>query len=990
MAENLAQTKDLHSSSADYQEQEKRVFWKLRKLRNNIRWMFLAHGTSRLLTLFVAMLAWHFLTDTFLKPPLGIRFAMLIVIFVALLILFFRSIFYPLTKRPSDEELALLVEKEYPLLNDRFITALQFSRDKERYKGVASQVMMEKVIHEGFSAAARLRFKEVVQSGRLLLSTGITTICILAFSGLLFIYGETSELWAKRLLLAAVDYPQKTMLDVQFPSTLEEYPGSQALDLNFVYEASQRRLHCAQNSGLRIIAFPRGVIPQEATLVIESERGKREESMEVAYEDDQRKKIAYFHYNIPNIFQEKQSIFIEAGDARSGPYDLYSVAAPQLTRNTHVLYDFPSYMKIPAEKQFQSRSIDAPQGTQTTLFFESDQDLSKDGARVHVYFSGAPPQTYYAKPVENQKKNKRFRFDFTLDPSMSEYEIEITRPDGIHNTERYRYDISVRQDSAPDVYLDFFGRGLKQEFQVPVTLRCELPLQYRMEDIYGLQRRSLFFRIEGQNDAAAWLEYEPFKEAYKSRDYLLENLVENATSFVDLLKGIIQRYKEEAHESSQAEAFLQNLRTLQEKRNKLEAELKQVFDIQLRLLDPATQAHWYTLQNIWVEFQETFLKELQVEAFEADKTSVIQGLERYLQDAQDLERQSEAFFQVLFTRTNDEFTLSIANLLEVADFPYRSEEQLLEAMKLRSYAPIIIEFKLEAEDYNYNPDAGRAGVSSSIPVELELMSVDELLAHISYYIRTVLKQDLNTLQESQKKLLGQMITFGQEERSLAFDEDEDDENDSRNRIEEAQLQQGSLPDEVGRLARSFTNIAQVFIFNELEADEPLKPQENRIQTVRLLLLLLAAEVKTGDTLSNVFSIVRGNQDRKSRIQGVQTMLRELDLLEPRTGVRSSFDRFSFAEILSHSDYKEAANLQRLDLSYTEILRSGARPEERYKQLHEVIIHQQKQVLAGIKVIQERLKKWEGFDAIRQEMKNLAGEQRDIHERIRDIYNNDKQ
>jgi hypothetical protein len=103
---------------------------------------------------------WLYYTDLLLKMPGGLRIAFLVVALVILVVVAARSLFYPLSRTISDADLALLVEREYPLLNDRLISSLQMLKSQERYKDAASEDMIRAVVGESFDIAGRLRFNE--------------------------------------------------------------------------------------------------------------------------------------------------------------------------------------------------------------------------------------------------------------------------------------------------------------------------------------------------------------------------------------------------------------------------------------------------------------------------------------------------------------------------------------------------------------------------------------------------------------------------------------------------------------------------------------------------------------------------------------------------------------------------------------------------------------------------------------------------------------
>src|SRR5688572_5455094 len=94
---------------------------KLSQLRGHIRLMFLSWGMAKLMIWAAGLTLWLYYTDRILKLPGDLRLAFLITAVVVLIVIAIRNLVYPLSRTLSDEDLALLVEREYPLLNDRLI-----------------------------------------------------------------------------------------------------------------------------------------------------------------------------------------------------------------------------------------------------------------------------------------------------------------------------------------------------------------------------------------------------------------------------------------------------------------------------------------------------------------------------------------------------------------------------------------------------------------------------------------------------------------------------------------------------------------------------------------------------------------------------------------------------------------------------------------------------------------------------------------------------
>ncbi|MCK6440869.1 MAG: hypothetical protein L6Q71_11805, partial [Planctomycetes bacterium] len=212
-------------------------------------------------------------------------------------------------------------------------------------------------------------------------------------------------------------------------------------------------------------------------------------------------------------------------------------------------------------------------------------------------------------------------------------------------------------------------------------------------------------------------------------------------------------------------------------------------------------------------------------------------------------------------------------------------------------------------------------------------------------------------------------SFVELQRTLTFSNDEEGRA-SRDILSRAQTRQAELPDATLKLAERFSNVAQAYAFNDVEADDIEKKQENTIQVVRIILMLLSADTDLGNTIANNMSAARTHAEELARQAAINSLLAELGLLDGLTGVRSSFDRNAFAGILASSTYRDPATLSRLDLLYKSIMRPEATSDTRRRDL-EAVIEAQSQTLAGFKIVLDRVGRWETFAAIREEAQRVA-------------------
>ena len=125
-----------------------------------------------------------------------------------------RRLVRPVLRRFSDADLAALVERAHPHLEDRLLSTIYFARPSGRPKGASSE-LMDRVMREAAAAARALRFTSVLRVRpvwRALLGTGGL---LLATAGLAWATPTIATQWARRnLLMQESSYPKRTHLEV--------------------------------------------------------------------------------------------------------------------------------------------------------------------------------------------------------------------------------------------------------------------------------------------------------------------------------------------------------------------------------------------------------------------------------------------------------------------------------------------------------------------------------------------------------------------------------------------------------------------------------------------------------------------------------------------------------------------------------------------------------------------------------------------------------
>ncbi|MDA1260077.1 MAG: hypothetical protein O3A20_05590, partial [Planctomycetota bacterium] len=161
-----------------------------------------------------ALLLAVFLLDRFLDPPAPARLA---VAFAALALWFWHlraDLLQPMRRRPRARDLAAWWERTDPALGDLLATAVDLA-DPDAPDARGSVDFAQAVLRDAEQAAAQLRARQVVPSGRARRSLWAGAAAIGAVLALTAARAEDAWIFAQRLIGQEVPWPSDTRLVLQ-------------------------------------------------------------------------------------------------------------------------------------------------------------------------------------------------------------------------------------------------------------------------------------------------------------------------------------------------------------------------------------------------------------------------------------------------------------------------------------------------------------------------------------------------------------------------------------------------------------------------------------------------------------------------------------------------------------------------------------------------------------------------------------------------------
>lgn len=194
------------------------ILRKLGRLKTSLIARLAVEGTSWLLVALVALVVVTFTFDYLLRlDQVELRLVIMSAAMVGVLYIAWRYLLSPLTVPMDSDNLALLIENHYGQLDDRLISALQFSDRQDLIAAGMSPQLIEKVRQEADEMAQPLNFSAVVERKRMWVTLCLALVLVMLLGGFGAWRSDLMAIWFKRNVLFSTSefYPQDTYLVVE-------------------------------------------------------------------------------------------------------------------------------------------------------------------------------------------------------------------------------------------------------------------------------------------------------------------------------------------------------------------------------------------------------------------------------------------------------------------------------------------------------------------------------------------------------------------------------------------------------------------------------------------------------------------------------------------------------------------------------------------------------------------------------------------------------
>ncbi len=444
-----------------------------------LRRRFLVHGLGITLLLPAAFALLAFALDHLLRLPQPIR------VFHSLVIagLFgygaIRFLRYPLSRRFDPIDVAVMVERAFPELHQRLVSAIQLKGvvDSGDIAALRNQspAMIEQLLADTAAAARALPLERVLDSTRTLRVWSVAGTLLLAMTIGSLAARDTALAFLLRHLGYDVSYPRATNLMVELPPA---GPELQRKD-----DGRTTELILAAGADLHVSVLAEGVVPPEAFLDIDAGADRRSIAMQV------RPGGRFRH-----VFRRLSTGFTfhaRGGDDERGDREVTvrTIHPPQVAQIKAELKP-PSYTRQAAIVQ-SGGGIEALAGTEVALSV-SATDTVAEATAVFLESGKRLPLTATTTTDDNGTAIA-WTGRFTVEKA-DRYQIELKGQNGLRNPNPGTYPVAALLDYAP------VGRWLLPDDESGTLLLPEALLCMRGEahDDFGLASAKL--TIDGGKD----------------------------------------------------------------------------------------------------------------------------------------------------------------------------------------------------------------------------------------------------------------------------------------------------------------------------------------------------------------------------------------------------------------------------------------------------------------------------------------------------------
>ena len=362
--------------------------------------------------------------------------------------------FFNISNGISDMDIAKIVRKYFPEIDDKLINLLELKGASETDTSLAMAAIEKKTSEIAPIPIARaINLNLNLKYARYLAIPAILFLCVYFLSPNLLLDGST------RLMNYKKEYPKPQPFYIEIGNHPDELISGENYKLETKVKGDE--------------------LPAELYLYLK----KESESEFINYPMEKGKGIDKneFSFEFTDI-KEKFSYFIGNQEVESDKLDVNVLKRPSI-RKFRVVMDYPDYTGIPSDTLSDNiGDIKALKGTVAKWVLEPNGNVNKA-----VYVGGDTAS--FVKEGDVFQRKKAIMDD-------EQYFLSLTSDQDIENADTVKYYIDVLSDRFPSIYVNAPGG----DFQADFTML--MPMDFEISDDFGFSKLALYYRFINSDDAA--------------------------------------------------------------------------------------------------------------------------------------------------------------------------------------------------------------------------------------------------------------------------------------------------------------------------------------------------------------------------------------------------------------------------------------------------------------------------------------------------------
>ena len=432
-------------------------------MRRRVRRYVWAEGIANSLAWLGAAFWMTLAVDWFFEPPVLVRILIFCAAVTVLAVILTRQIgrraFVPLT----DANMATVLERRFPQLNDSLLTAVMLCGRQEGHED-CNAAMLSLACQDAAQRIQTVRIDEVFNP-RPLRNSAMAGI-LLIFSMLMFgiVFPNAFAAWARRSLgFSAELWPRLTRLEIDgFPGGVRKVARGSDVDIVVLADTTMPR------------------VPKVVEIRYREEGGVhgRAAMNRVGAADPSKDRYQEFTYTRRNVLSPIR-FDVYGGDFRISDQMIEVVDNPTVALTLDC--EFPAYVNRQARSLPVAGVMSLPQGSRITIRGVANKEL------VRAQIDTAAEENTAAAPRIIESKDlyaDRQGFNYILESLDKDTTLLFTLfdGDGIKNREPIRLGLAVVADQAPQVAAQLDGIG------TAITPQARVGVAGRVTDDYGIGR----------------------------------------------------------------------------------------------------------------------------------------------------------------------------------------------------------------------------------------------------------------------------------------------------------------------------------------------------------------------------------------------------------------------------------------------------------------------------------------------------------------------